>query len=595
MKRYPNYFLFLAISILSLMVLASCPAPTSGIGTPTASPSPDSGGEIPSGGSGYTITYDGNGGNGNAPVDGKAYQPGDTVTVMSTYGSGLELSGYALAGWTTKIDGPGTSYAFGATFAMGRSDLTLYAVWIPRNLLFNSGKTEIQLTGHCMPYPSGSLIIPAGVTRIAAGALYGCTGLTDISIPASVTSLGAGAFYGCSSLTAISVAANNPNYQSISGTVFDKTGATLVAVPPGSLAGSYAIPSGVANIGPRAFNGSTSLSDLSIPASVTGIGELAFLGCSNLTSFSVDADNPDYKSISGVLYDKIGTTILLVPEGLSGNYVIPAGVTSIAANTFYSCQKLTSVDIPSSVAEIGDHAFEFCIGLTNITIPGSVPTIGDYAFNDCYALNKVIIEPGVISIGADAFCDCPMSEGVIFPDGVVSIAENAFLNCSGLTRVTIPSSVARIDSGNFSVCPELTEILVDPANPNYESISGVLFDTSGTSLTLMRVPEGMSGRYDIPAGVAAIGVDAIGGCSALTEITIPDSVVSIGAEAFRYCSALTSVTLAADTPPDLPYGSQAFFGCPSALKIHVPDAAAYANATGSAIGWRDYASKIVSP
>jgi hypothetical protein len=609
--------IIVAIAVLGLVVLAGCPAPTSGIGTPTPSPSPASGGEVPAGEPAYTVTYDGNGASGSAPVDNHAYPQGAAVTVMTGYGGSLSLPGYALAGWTTNVDGTGTSYAGSASFTMGTADMTLFAVWIPRNLAYISWKTDITLTGHSIPYPSGSLTIPAGVTRVISGAFTDCTDLTDVSIPASVNSLNGGAFSGCTSLTVISVDQKNTTYQSISGTVFDKSGSTLVAVPPGSVAGSYAIRSGVVIIGPQVFSRCTGLTDISFPASLTTIGEYAFTGCSNWTSISVDADNPAYQSIAGVLFDKSGAAIVLVPIGLTGIYDIPSGVTSIRPYTFLSCQGLTSIDIPSSVTEIGAHAFEFCTSLTDITVPGSVSTIGDNAFYAC-SLNKAVINPGVASVGAFAFSGCPLGDGVSLPEGLISIGTNAFCGCSELLSVAIPSSVTSIGEDSFGACFKLDEFVVDPANTNYESLDGVLFDKSGTSLTLMSVPNGKSGKYDIPAGVVKIGEDAIGGCSALTEVTIPDSVVSIGKDAFTYCkglnviaipssvtnigeyafgacSSLTSVTLASNAPPDLPSGSQAFDGCASGLKIHVPDAAAYANATGSAIGWRDYASKIVSP
>jgi len=42
---------------------------------------------------------------------------------------GLVKTDYDLAGWNTKADGSGTSYLVGATFAMGTSNVTLYAKW----------------------------------------------------------------------------------------------------------------------------------------------------------------------------------------------------------------------------------------------------------------------------------------------------------------------------------------------------------------------------------------------------------------------------------------------------------------------------------
>ena len=78
--------------------------------------------------SGYTVTYNANGGTGTAPVDSKTYSAGLAVTVSSNSGT-LTYTGYKLVGWQTKADGSGTTYAQGQTFNMGSSNITLYALW----------------------------------------------------------------------------------------------------------------------------------------------------------------------------------------------------------------------------------------------------------------------------------------------------------------------------------------------------------------------------------------------------------------------------------------------------------------------------------
>ncbi|MBM7567833.1 InlB B-repeat-containing protein [Paenibacillus sacheonensis] len=77
----------------------------------------------------YSVTYDSNGGTGEAPVDGNAYEQGVQVTVLS--GGGLTKPGYTFAGWNTQADGEGTPYAAGAAFSMGAEDVELYAKWTP--------------------------------------------------------------------------------------------------------------------------------------------------------------------------------------------------------------------------------------------------------------------------------------------------------------------------------------------------------------------------------------------------------------------------------------------------------------------------------
>ena len=71
----------------------------------------------------YTISYDANGGSG-AP----SAQTKDGGIDLSLSGTTPTRAGYTFAGWNTKADGSGTSYASGATFT-GNADTTLYAQW----------------------------------------------------------------------------------------------------------------------------------------------------------------------------------------------------------------------------------------------------------------------------------------------------------------------------------------------------------------------------------------------------------------------------------------------------------------------------------
>jgi len=77
----------------------------------------------------YTVTYDGNTNTGGSvPIDGNTYNITDTVTVPGNTGT-LVKTGYTFAGWNTAADGSGTGYTEGDTFAMGSSNVTLYAQW----------------------------------------------------------------------------------------------------------------------------------------------------------------------------------------------------------------------------------------------------------------------------------------------------------------------------------------------------------------------------------------------------------------------------------------------------------------------------------
>lgn len=90
-------------------------------------------------------------------------------------------------------------------------------------------------------------------------------------------------------------------------------------------------------------------------------------------------------------------------------------------------------------------------------------------------------------------------------------------------------------------CYRLTAITVDPNNPAYSSMAGVLFNKNRT--TLVACPNSKTGSYAVPDGVTSIAEEAFLGCNGLDSIALPDTVTSIGDGAFEYCTAVTSMTL----------------------------------------------------
>ncbi len=151
--------------------------------------------------------------------------------------------------------------------------------------------------------------------------------------------------------------------------------------------GNVMIPDGVTSIGDSAFFGCTALRALTIPKSVTWIAEGAFNGAS--TSINVAAENRNYCSEDGVLYDKGKTTLVYVGNLTKESFTIPSSVTRIAVCSFKGCKTLTSITIPASVNNIGRSAFNSCTGLTSVTIPNSVTYIDDWAFIGCDNLTDV--------------------------------------------------------------------------------------------------------------------------------------------------------------------------------------------------------------
>ena len=222
------------------------------------------------------------------------------------------------------------------------------------SITIGDGLTSIESGAFYRCTSLTSIILPVTVTSIGAGAFGHCTSLTSITIPDSITNIGGGAFTGCSALRRIEVGAGNVNYTDVNGVLFNTEMTLLHTYPAAKTGANYVIPDSVTNIGADAFQGCTSLMDITIPDSVSSIGNSAFSGCTSLT-----------------------------------NIIIPDGVTSIGHDTFASCSSLTSIAIPDSVTSIGDQAFRDCTSLRSITIPDSVTSIGRKAFRECPAVVEI--------------------------------------------------------------------------------------------------------------------------------------------------------------------------------------------------------------
>ncbi len=114
----------------------------------------------------YNVTYNGNGNTGGtAPTDPNNYLAGATVTVLGNPG-GLTRAGFAFNGWNTAANGSGASYAVGATFTMGSTNVTLYAMWTPAYSVTYSanGASSGSVPADGNAYVSGATVTVLGNT-----------------------------------------------------------------------------------------------------------------------------------------------------------------------------------------------------------------------------------------------------------------------------------------------------------------------------------------------------------------------------------------------------------------------------------------------
>lgn len=311
--------------------------------------------------------------------------------------------------------------------------------------------------------------IPNSVTTIGKYAFHGCP-LYSIDIPSSVTDIGMGAFRYCTGLHQFNVAEDNPNYSSPNGLLCNKAQTILIQCPPMLQESEFAIPNTITTIGnyafvecyynniiipnsvimieDYAFKSCTGLQSITIPSNVSSFGTCIFDRCSQLRSINVVADNLNFSSIGGVLFNKMEDTLIIYPPGRVGAYSIPDGVTTIATNAFCCCDKLTAIDFPNTITEIGGNAFYHCTSLVSVVIPNGVDTIKYQTFGDCQNLSFVTIGKNVKTIEYYAFAGSEALRDVVIPEGVKTIGNSAFAG-RNLTSVTLPTTVDSIGHWAF--------------------------------------------------------------------------------------------------------------------------------------------------
>ena len=240
---------------------------------------------------------------------------------------------------------------------------------------------------------SGSTVsnveLSEALTTIGDNIFAECKNLTALNLPASLTSIGINTVVSCYSLQSITVASGNPVYFSSGNCVIELKTGKLVFGCSTSVIPEY----GVSEIGDAAFSGNKNLKEITIPSTVERIGAMAF-GYTGLTSILI----PDSVTFIDI-YAFDGCSSL-------SDVTLSANLHTIRAGAFENCTALKSIIIPDSVTELGQYAFAGCTALESIKIPTYVETISQKAFEDCTSLQSVTLSLQITAIEDQAFYAC---------------------------------------------------------------------------------------------------------------------------------------------------------------------------------------------
>ncbi len=414
-----------------------------------------------------------------------------------------------------------------------------------------------------------------GIEIIGESAFRNCSALSEITVPDTVTQIGRYSFRNTAwfdSLPDGILYIGKIAYQYVG----NRTESSSVVIEEGTeTIAPYAftsqrwisginVPDTVKTIGDSAFYNCTGLSSLKLGSGIKSIGADAFVLCNALTTVNI-ADLAVWCGISFANADSnpmnYADRLNINGNQITGELIIPDGVTCIPDGTFKNCSAIVSVQIPDGVSRVGDHAFEDCNRLSDISAPDSLTEIGEDAFlgTEWYAQRA----NGIVFLGKTIYCykGLPQDNSLTIPEGTLAIASGAFTNLASLRSVYIPKSVVKIAADAFAGCGKLQDIVIADENQHYSDNGNCIVEKK--SKTLIRGCNSTVIPND--GSVTKIGEYAFFGCSGLTEIVLPGGITEIGRDAFGFCTRLTSVTIPASVEH---INYDAFYNCSEIADIY---------------------------
>ena len=447
-----------------------------------------------------------------------------------------------------------------------------------------------------------NIVLPEGMTEIPVDMFEYDTALTSIVIPSTVTSIGKWAFDGCTSLSSITFATytgeDGKEYSrvgTISAYAFQKTAISSFTFP--TLEGDATLTLGEitsTSVTGKLFANCPNLTTVTLSKSVSSIDEV-FSGCTTITNFIIDEENENYSAVPGspILYNKTQTAYRYICGQLSGEHVIPDGVTEISAHVFENQFALTKVVIPTSIKVIGDYAFSNCTSLVEVVFndsessPSQLTSFGTYAFNKCGALTTVSLPAALTTIPNYTFYYCSSLTAFTIPAGVTEIGNYAF-GYTNLTTITIPASVKSIGTYAFIASNgkgTLTAVVFAKNSENTSALEKI--DTSAfryQALTSVTVPASVTTlsnyvfannvnlteiKFETGSQLETLGTYLFYGDTALTSIRIPANVKALGNYDFDGCTALEEVIFEGTAINYL--GTYTFRNCTSLKSFTIPE------------------------
>ncbi len=141
---------------------------------------------------------------------------------------------------------------------------------------------------------------------------------------------------------------------------------------------------------------------------------------------------------------------------------LPEGLTSLGANVFGLCTKLTSIKLPGNILCIPGTLFAGCSSLAEVEVMGDITQApGQYsiesgAFNNCTALERIIFHcpaPDKTTVNIYAFSNIASGVEVHFPSQYPEWAQNKPLDVNGNKFVYVADPSVKVRTAELRARP----------------------------------------------------------------------------------------------------------------------------------------------
>ena len=211
----------------------------------------------------------------------------------------------------------------------------------------------------------------------------------------------------------------------------------------------------VTKLGNYIFGGSVARK-ITLGKGITGCNWENMIWAKNLEEVVISSQNPDLKSVDGVVYNKAVTKLLFVPAGKTGQHTVPNTVTDVTNLVDY-IQRYESLDIVFGTGVTDYVVIDGAVYNKDVSklyyvnkntegsfiMPATVTTLNEMVFEGA-DYSKVTVSPRVTDLVYGTFKGCRNLRSVTLPENLIGIGGSAFAECTNLQAVVIPAGVEYI-------------------------------------------------------------------------------------------------------------------------------------------------------